>query len=163
MRVLVTGMSGVGKSTLVDALRQRGRAAVDTDYGPWKADNGNWRVGRMTELLDAHPDIVVAGTVENQGQFYELFDHIVLLSRLSRFSSHVSRREPTIDTARRRASRRTFATTSHTSSLSFLPAPPSNATRPCRQPLSSTPSTSSSPDNSAFFGYLIASARRCST
>lgn len=34
----------------------------------------------MTDLLARHTDVVVSGTVENQGQFYDRFDHVVLLS-----------------------------------------------------------------------------------
>jgi adenylate kinase len=36
VRVLVTGMSGVGKTTVLDELRRRGHFAVDTDYGGWQ-------------------------------------------------------------------------------------------------------------------------------
>jgi dephospho-CoA kinase len=31
-RVLVTGMSGAGKSTVLEELRRRGLLTVDTDY-----------------------------------------------------------------------------------------------------------------------------------
>lgn len=34
----------------------------------------------MTELLDRNDDIVVSGTVENQGRFRDRFDHVILLS-----------------------------------------------------------------------------------
>ncbi len=34
----------------------------------------------MSALLDRHADVVVSGTVENQGRFYDLFEHVVLLS-----------------------------------------------------------------------------------
>lgn len=80
MRVLVTGMSGVGKSTLLEEMKQRGWVTIDTDYGAWKTDAESWRAHRMTELLDAEAEVIVAGTVENQGQFYDRFDHIALLS-----------------------------------------------------------------------------------
>jgi dephospho-CoA kinase len=33
--ILVTGMSGVGKSTALAELTQRGFATVDKDEGPW--------------------------------------------------------------------------------------------------------------------------------
>lgn len=80
MRVLVTGMSGVGKSTLLEEMKQRGWVTIDTDYGAWKTDAESWHADRMTELLDAEAEVIVAGTVENQGQFYDRFDHIALLS-----------------------------------------------------------------------------------
>jgi len=34
----------------------------------------------MSRLLAEHDTVVVSGTVENQGRFYGLFDHVVLLS-----------------------------------------------------------------------------------
>lgn len=79
-RVLVTGMSGVGKSSVVALLGEGGVPAIDTDYGTWKTQDGLWDVDRMTALLEEHHDLVVAGTVENQGYFYDRFDHVVLLS-----------------------------------------------------------------------------------
>jgi shikimate kinase len=79
-RVLVTGISGAGKSTLLDGLARRGHRVVDTDYDGWVGDDGRWDVRRMTDLLQREPRIVVAGTVDNQGDFYDRFDHIVLLS-----------------------------------------------------------------------------------
>jgi len=79
-RILITGMSGVGKSTLLAALSQEGHLTIDTDYGDWKTAAGLWDEDLMTAALHTHADVVVAGTVENQGEFYDRFDHIVLLS-----------------------------------------------------------------------------------
>ena len=79
-RVLVTGMSGAGKSTVLDELRCRGFYAVDTDYDGWVLEDGNWDEPRMARLLADHQDLVVSGTVENQVRFYGRFEHIVLLS-----------------------------------------------------------------------------------
>ena len=79
-RVLITGMSGVGKSSVVSLLGGRGVSTIDTDYGSWKTEDGRWDVVRMTALLQENHDLVVAGTVENQGYFYDRFDHVVLLS-----------------------------------------------------------------------------------
>lgn len=79
-RVLVTGMSGAGKSTLLDELRRRGHQAVDTDEGGWEPSVGTWDERRMDRLLAEHRDLVVSGTVENQGRFYDRFEHVVLLS-----------------------------------------------------------------------------------
>jgi shikimate kinase len=79
-RVLVTGMSGVGKSTLLDGLARRGYTVLDTDYDGWVLADGRWDEARMSDLLDRVTSIVVPGTVENQAKFYDRFDHIVLLS-----------------------------------------------------------------------------------
>jgi dephospho-CoA kinase len=79
-RVLVTGMSGTGKTTVLDELRRRGHLTVDTDYGDWQLPDGTWDEVRMAVLLAENSDLVVSGTVENQGRFYDRFDHVVLLS-----------------------------------------------------------------------------------
>lgn len=83
--VLVTGMSGVGKSTVLAELARRGYAAVDTDNEGWiEVVEGEplWREPLITKLLDRPRDrpLFVQGTVANQGRFYDRFDAIVLLS-----------------------------------------------------------------------------------
>ncbi len=94
-RVLVTGMSGAGKTTLLNGLAQRGHAVIDTDYEGWVLGDGLWDAPRMATLLEQGRDIVVAGTVENQGDFYDRFEHVVLLTAplhvlLARLSSRSS-------------------------------------------------------------------------
>jgi shikimate kinase len=79
-RILITGMSGTGKSTLLDELRRRGHLTLDTDYDGWVLSNREWDEARMTTFLGDHEDVFVAGTVENQGRFYDRFDHVVLLT-----------------------------------------------------------------------------------
>jgi len=79
-RVLVTGMSGAGKSTVLGELRRRGFHTVDTDYDGWELPDGTWDEPRIARLLADHRDVVVSGTVENQVRFYDRFEHIVLLS-----------------------------------------------------------------------------------
>ena len=86
-RVLVTGMSGTGKSTALAELRVRGFDVVDTDEDGWSAwsdkeDGFVWREDRMSELLerDGVATLFVSGTVSNQGGFYPRFDAVVLLS-----------------------------------------------------------------------------------
>jgi adenylate kinase family enzyme len=79
-RVLVTGMSGAGKSTLLDEMSRRGYPVIDTDYDGWTLPDGTWDGPRMAALLAERAEVVVSGTVPNQGRFYECFDHVVLLS-----------------------------------------------------------------------------------
>jgi dephospho-CoA kinase len=83
--VLVTGMSGVGKSTALHELARRGFATVDTDDGPWIRVIGGeplWREPLIDALLDRPRDacLFVQGTVANQRHFYERFDAIALLT-----------------------------------------------------------------------------------
>ncbi|MGW3510875.1 AAA family ATPase [Streptomyces sp. NPDC000994] len=90
MKVLITGMSGTGKSTALHLLRLRGHRAVDTDTDTWSQwvtlPDGSadwiWREQAITNLLSSHNkgNLFVAGCKTNQGRFYPLFDHIVLLS-----------------------------------------------------------------------------------
>jgi broad-specificity NMP kinase len=86
-RVLVTGMSGTGKSTALAELRRRGFEVVDTDepgWTEWSDEDGGyvWREERIADLLCGDRDVTlyVSGTVSNQGRFYPQFDAVVLLS-----------------------------------------------------------------------------------
>ena len=85
--MLVTGMSGTGKSSALAELARRGFRTVDTDGDGWSGwserDGGYvWDEARMSELLEVEsgPSLYVSGTVSNQGRFYPRFDAIVLLS-----------------------------------------------------------------------------------
>ena len=42
--------------------------------------DGVWGEERMAGLLRDAPEVVVSGTVANQGSFYDRFEHVVLLS-----------------------------------------------------------------------------------
>jgi dephospho-CoA kinase len=86
-RILVTGMSGTGKSSALERLRLLGFRTLDTDEDGWtewsEADGGYvWREELVAELLtdDEGPSLYVSGTVSNQGRFYDRFDAVVLLS-----------------------------------------------------------------------------------
>ncbi len=89
-KVLVTGMSGTGKSTALEVLRSLGHRTVDTDSDEWSrwvtlSDGSRdwiWREDSMVALLAGHSQgsLFVAGCKSNQGEFYSAFDHIVLLS-----------------------------------------------------------------------------------
>jgi shikimate kinase len=87
-RVLITGMSGAGKSSLLRELATRGYRTVDTDYGGYFQtidDESLWREDRIGALLSSAPAeapgvLFIQGTTRNQVLFYLRFDHIVLLS-----------------------------------------------------------------------------------
>ena len=90
-RVLITGMSGTGKSAVLVELGRRGHRIVDTDFCGWSEEltgpDGSsqeqlWREDRIEALLAEQVDraLFIAGTVANQGKFYDRFDAVVLLS-----------------------------------------------------------------------------------
>jgi NAD(P)-dependent dehydrogenase (short-subunit alcohol dehydrogenase family) len=89
--VLVTGMSGTGKSAALVELARRGHRVVDTDYGAYAEEvpssdaRGHeqlWREDRIEALLDEHESgvLFISGCVSNQARFYPRFDAVVLLS-----------------------------------------------------------------------------------
>ena len=94
-KILVTGMSGTGKSSALAELGRRGYRVVDTDDPGWREyrtyaepvdelHRGEyvWAEDRMNDLLDAEDDrpLFVAGGVRNQAKFYDRFDAVVLLA-----------------------------------------------------------------------------------
>jgi dephospho-CoA kinase len=83
--VLLTGMSGVGKSTVVAELVARGHKAVDADDGYCEVlpdGRQRWREDAVERLLDTEdaPALFLAGSEENQVRFHPRFDVIVLLT-----------------------------------------------------------------------------------
>lgn len=87
--VLVTGMSGTGKSSVLGELARRGHRVIDTDEPGWISDvrtpHGTeplWDLDRIAALLDDHDTgaLFVAGCVMNQALMYRRFDAVVLLS-----------------------------------------------------------------------------------
>ena len=83
--VLITGMSGSGKSTVIRALRDAGCEAVDLDEGyTVVADDGTqlWNDMLVGWLLAADKGDVlfVAGCEENMVDFLPQFDCVILLS-----------------------------------------------------------------------------------
>jgi dephospho-CoA kinase len=94
-RVLITGLSGTGKSSVVRSLAARGHRAVDADepgYSELRAaapgeitgvgggQDWVWREPLISALLDEPGDLFLSGCSPNQGWFYPRFDHIVLLT-----------------------------------------------------------------------------------
>ncbi len=83
MRVLLTGMSGTGKSALVLELRRRGYAAHDADDGfaePRAGGRWGWRAELVAAVLARAPDglLFFAGCSEEQAELP--FDVRVLLT-----------------------------------------------------------------------------------
>ena len=89
-KILVTGMSGTGKSAALQILGERGHRVVDTDTDEWShwvtlpdgSPDWIWREDAIAALLARHQGghLFVAGCKTNQGKFYPKFDHIALLS-----------------------------------------------------------------------------------
>ena len=88
-RIYITGMSGTGKSSVIERLQFRGFTAIDTDYDDWCGlsildGEPEWilREDRLYELLKASSisSLFVSGCSSNQTKFYKFFDHIVLFS-----------------------------------------------------------------------------------
>ena len=90
-RILVTGMSGTGKSTVLAELARRGHRIVDTDEEGWSEqvslpdESGReqlWVEDRMEALLAEKMEglLCVAGCTSNQSKFYDRFDAVVLLT-----------------------------------------------------------------------------------
>jgi dephospho-CoA kinase len=84
-RVLLTGMSGTGKSSVIETLAARGYKAIDTDDGwcePLPDGRQRWREDAIEQLLATEDaDVLfVAGCEENQVRFQPRFDVIILLS-----------------------------------------------------------------------------------
>ncbi|NHN55000.1 AAA family ATPase [Calidifontibacter sp. DB0510] len=78
-RILLTGMSGAGKTSVLEGLGRRGHPIVDTDYDGWELPGALWDEARMAQLLETHPTIAVSGTAQNQGRFYDRFEQVVYL------------------------------------------------------------------------------------
>lgn len=99
-RILLTGISGVGKSAVIEELVARGYQAVDADsdeYSEWVETGPDahtagspvepgrdwvWRAERMQALLDSAGDgaLFVSGCSPNMRAFLPQFSLVILLS-----------------------------------------------------------------------------------
>ena len=96
-RVLITGMSGTGKSSVIQELVTRGYRAHDLDTPEWsewidtdpsdsltpaRGKDWVWREDRVRALLSQPGDgtLFIGGCAENMGRLFPLIDAIVLLS-----------------------------------------------------------------------------------
>lgn len=95
-RVLITGMSGTGKSSVVAELQALGYAAVDADAAGLSAEvaapagevtglgpgrDWVWQEAAIRAVLERpDPLLFLAGCSPNQGVFRAAFTHVVLLT-----------------------------------------------------------------------------------
>ncbi|WP_424950722.1 AAA family ATPase [Deinococcus sp.] len=95
--ILITGLSGTGKSSALHELARLGHRTVDTDEDGWcewaQTEYGPgwvWREDRMTALLEGHTEgtLYVSGCLSNQGRFYPQFSAVVLLSAPRKLMLH---------------------------------------------------------------------------
>lgn len=86
-RILLTGMSGTGKSSMIGQLAARGYKTADMDDPGWSEYSADgewlWREDRVQAALSSlnNDDVFfMSGCAINQVKFYPQFDKIVLLS-----------------------------------------------------------------------------------
>ena len=96
-RVLITGMSGTGKSAVVEELAARGHRAVDLDTPEWsewidvdstdsltpeRGKDWAWREDKVRALLAGHDHgtLFISGCAQNMARLFPLIDRVVLLS-----------------------------------------------------------------------------------
>jgi shikimate kinase len=85
-RVLLTGMSGTGKSSVIQELRRLGFTAIDMDEPGWseRDSDGNqlWCEARVQQALDSAGEepLFLSGCAENQVKFYAQLTDVILLS-----------------------------------------------------------------------------------
>ena len=98
--LLLTGISGTGKSTLTQALNDKDVKAIDLDTPEWsmwtkdiqtpielgppvKEDSDwIWDEIKVKNLLNSHKNehLILSGCAENMGEFLPYFDRIIVLT-----------------------------------------------------------------------------------
>jgi shikimate kinase len=96
-RVLITGLSGTGKSSVIQELIARGYGAQDLDTPEWSewidSDPSDaltpapgkdwvWRERRVRALLSQPQEgtLFIGGCAENMGELFSLIDTVIFLS-----------------------------------------------------------------------------------
>ena len=102
-KIFITGSGGVGKTTVIKQLRERGYTAYDTDdipganrledkrtgeelpwpegYIDWKnIYTWNWQRPKITELLASDETVFIGAVVGNWRDFLNEFDTFIVLS-----------------------------------------------------------------------------------
>ncbi|GEN52164.1 AAA family ATPase [Halobacillus faecis] len=86
--IFVTGLSGVGKTSVLRKLENEGYDVVDTDeHGFTKkittveGEEIVWDEEKISHLIERRKrsHLVLSGCYSNQGKFYQSFDYVVLL------------------------------------------------------------------------------------
>ncbi len=104
MKILITGIAGTGKSTIIKALNKKNIVAIDLHDIPdlffWQdkktkekvkytpVHSREWfdtvdrfcDIDKLKDILNQHGDIILAGTASgNQAEYLPLFDKVILL------------------------------------------------------------------------------------
>ena len=87
VKVLLTGMSGVGKSTILKEISKLYHLSIDLDYDCWiynddKNNTLKMDTQRIIDYLGKNDKdtIFLAGTTENQKEIYPYLDFIITLT-----------------------------------------------------------------------------------
>lgn len=82
-KIFITGLSGVGKSSVLNHLKEKGYPTFDLDYGYIIQQDGEPFIDeeKVFALINNqnYSHLLLAGTESNQGVFYNHVDYIILL------------------------------------------------------------------------------------